>query len=76
MNFIELLPMLVLGTLYALVVFLIARKRGVNPWVWSIATLVPFFGLIVAAVFMVLTLLSVLDRLSVLESRLTPATFE
>jgi len=63
----QLFPAFILGFIYAAVVFVVARKRGVNPWPWALATLVPVVGLIVSAVFFLLTLLSILDRLNVLE---------
>ena len=72
--FIQLIPSIVLGVIYAAVVFVIARKRGVNPWGWTIATLVPLIGLLVSAVFFLTTLLSSLDRLNALEGRSAPAS--
>lgn len=62
---------LILGIIYAVLVFIIARKRRVNPWPWTIASLVPILGIIVAAVFYFLSFLSVLDRLNALENRKT-----
>ncbi|MCR5878105.1 hypothetical protein [Phenylobacterium sp. J367] len=69
---IQFIPMMTLGLIYAVIVFVIARKRGVNPWPWTIATLVPAIGLIVAGVFYLLSFLSVLDRLNALEGK-TPS---
>jgi tetratricopeptide (TPR) repeat protein len=54
---------------YAVVVFVVARKRKINPWGWTIAALVPFIGFVVAAVFFLVTLLSILDHLNRLEAR-------
>src|SRR5215471_17059614 len=68
-TFMQLVPGIILGLVYAAVVFVVARKRKINPWGWTIATLVPFIGLLVAAVFFLLTLLSILDRLDTLEAR-------
>jgi hypothetical protein len=65
----QLVPGIVLGLVYAVVVFVIAQKRKINPWGWTIATLVPLLGLLVAAVFFIVTLLSILDRLDTLEAR-------
>jgi hypothetical protein len=67
----QLLPSIILGALYAWIVYVIARKRGINPWPWTIAALVPILGLIVAAVFYLLSFLSVLDRLNDLEQKAT-----
>jgi hypothetical protein len=64
---VQLAPMMVLGLIYAAIVFIVARKRGVNPWVWTIATLLPGVGLIVSGIFFLLTFFSVLDRLNALE---------
>jgi hypothetical protein len=65
----QFIPIMIIGAIYALVVFLVARKRRINPWGWTIASLVPFFGIFVAAVFLITTLLSILDRLHVLEAK-------
>jgi hypothetical protein len=64
---IQLAPLMVLEVVYAAVVYVVARKRNVNPWAWTIGTLVPGLGLFVSAIFFLVTLLSVLDRLNVLE---------
>jgi ATP/ADP translocase len=72
--FFQLTPGIILGLLYAVVVFIVARKRKINPWGWTIATLVPFIGLLVSAVFFLVTLLSILDRLDTLEASLTRTT--
>jgi hypothetical protein len=73
---IQLAPMMVLGLFYALVVYVVARKRRINPWVWTVATLIPGIGLIVSGIFFLLTFLSVLDRLNALEAGLAQeATF-
>lgn len=65
----QLIPLLTIQVVYAIIVFVTARKRPVNPWPWTIGTLVPGVGMIVAAVFWLVTLFSVLDRLKALESR-------
>jgi uncharacterized membrane protein YoaK (UPF0700 family) len=69
------LPMFILGVIYAAIVYVIARKRRINPWGWTIASLIPAIGLLVAGVFWVITLLSVLDRLNALEDGQTAKTF-
>lgn len=67
---IQMVPITILSIIYAVVIFVIARKRGVNPWPWTIGTLVPFVGaIIVGPIFMLLSFLSVFDRLNVLEKR-------
>lgn len=64
----QLLPLTILSLIYAAVVYVIARKRRINPWGWTIGTLVPLFGpLLVGPIFMLLSFLSVLDRLNRLE---------
>jgi hypothetical protein len=63
----------VLAVVYAAAVYFVARKRRVEPWPWTIGTLIPFVGLIVSAVFFYLTLLSILDRLNLLEAGRPPA---
>jgi ATP/ADP translocase len=64
---IQIIPSMVLGAIYAWIVFVIAKKRRINPWGWTIGSLVPIVGLIVAGVFYLLSFLSVLDRLNALE---------
>jgi ATP/ADP translocase len=67
----QLLPTFIVGAIYAAVVFVMARKRNLNPWGWTIGALIPVVGIFVSAVFMLLTFLSVLDRLNALEGRAT-----
>ena len=64
---IQFIPLLILQALYAAVVFVVARKRGLNPLVRSLISLVPLIGLIFAGLFVLLSFLSVLDRLNRLE---------
>lgn len=66
---IQILPSLIVGTIYAALVFVVARKRAINPWPWTIGTLIPLFGLFVGAAFFYVTTLSILDRLNVLEGK-------
>jgi hypothetical protein len=72
---IQLAPMILFGLFYAAVVYVVARKRKVNPWVWTIATLIPAIGLIVSGIFFLLTFLSILDRLNALERTSTVQEF-
>jgi hypothetical protein len=65
---VRLFPLEVLGLLVAVVVYAIARRRRVRPWGWTLATLIPVLGLVVAGVFLVRSLLSILDRLEALEA--------
>jgi hypothetical protein len=67
--FIQFVPIIVVSVIYAAIVFIVARKRKINPWGWTIGTLVPFIGLFISAIFFLLTLLSILDRLNMLEER-------
>ena len=64
---IQLFPLIFMGAIYAVVVFFTARKRGVNPWPWTVASLIPAIGLIVSGVFMLLSWFAILDRLNRLE---------
>ncbi len=45
------LPALLLSLVLVVPVFLIAKRRKANPWVWSILTCLPVFGWIVAVGF-------------------------
>jgi hypothetical protein len=53
---------------YAAFIFVIARKRKMNPWPWTLGTLVPFAGLLIGGIFQVNTFLSILGRLDTLET--------
>lgn len=64
---IQFIPAVIFSVIYAAIVYAIARRRRINPWVWTIATLVPIIGMIVSWVFLLLSFLSVLDRLNALE---------
>ena len=66
---IQLIPSMILGIIYAIIVYVIARKRHINPWGWTVGTLIPVIGLIVGGIFYLLSFLSVLDRLNALEGR-------
>lgn len=66
----QFLPLTILSLIYAFVVYVIARKRGLNPWLWTIGTVVPLVGvIIVGPLFLLLSFLSVFDRLNALETR-------
>jgi hypothetical protein len=67
MLILPLLAYLVPAAFYGPVVFMVARKQGINPWPWTIAALIPYLGILLAGIFLLLTLLSVLDRLNALE---------
>ena len=62
-------PLILVNLLYAAIVFVIARKRGIRPWPWTLGTLVPVIGFVVFPVFLLLSFLSMLDRLTALEAR-------
>ena len=64
----QLIPFLILGTIFSIPVFLIARKRGENAWLWVVISIIPVIGGIAQLVFYVTTLMSILDRLEKLES--------
>lgn len=65
---IQFLPSVLLGGIYAILVYQIAKRRGVAPLGWVLGTLIPIIGLIVSAIFFYLSFLSVLDRLNKLEN--------
>lgn len=65
---IQLIPAIIFSLIYAVIVYAVARRRRLNPWPWTIATLIPVIGMIVAGVFLLLSFLSVLDRLNALEA--------
>ena len=63
----QMLPMLVWQVIFIVVSFVACLKRRINPWPWTIGMLIPFVGLIVYAVFSLVTWYSILDRLNKLE---------
>ena len=68
----EWLTVVITQAVYAVVVYNVAIKRreyNVIPWVWTCFTLIPFLGVMLANLFLILSFLSVLDRLTALESR-------
>ncbi len=65
--FFQFLPVMVFQALLAWLVYLIATKRGINPWPWTLGTLVPSIGLLVSAVFHSLSLAAAFERLRALE---------
>jgi hypothetical protein len=68
---IQLIPPIFLGVLLAIPVFLVARKRRANAWLWAILSVVPLLGFVVVYVFYTSTFLSILDRLNKLETEQT-----
>ena len=57
------------GLVAAAIVFVLAKKRGIAPWPWTLGSAAPLVGLAVAAIFLLLTVTSILDRLNALERR-------
>ncbi len=66
-------PFLVLSVFYGGIVLIIALKRRINPWAWTILALVPVINWLVVPIFLFVTLLSMLDRLHALETAAQPA---
>ena len=71
----QFVPLFIFSLIYAVPIFIIAQKRKVNPWLWTVGTLVPLFGLFVAAIFFVTTIMSMIDRLDALETDAVGKTF-
>jgi hypothetical protein len=71
--FASMFPWIVSGLFDGAIVLVVALKRRINPWVWTILALVPVFGWFVMPVFLFVTLLSILDRLHALEATARPA---
>ena len=64
---IQFLPASILGLIWAVPVYKTCKKRGVNPWLWTLACLVPVVSLITVTVFWVTTIMSILDRLNAVQ---------
>jgi len=65
----QLIPLMLLQGLYAYGAFFILKKRGVNPWPWTLATLVPFVGFFAPPFFIYTMLAALFDRLRDLEAQ-------
>jgi len=61
-------PWIVISLIHGVLVWITARKRRSNPWVWTILALVPVVDWLTTPLFFFLSLLSVLDRLHALEA--------
>jgi hypothetical protein len=61
---IQFIPVTILGLVWAFPVYKTSKKRGVNPWPWTIACCIPIIGAIAVPVFWVTTIMSILDRLN------------
>lgn len=64
---VEFIPLIIVQLIYAAIAFVVARKRSMNPWPWTIGTLIPILGMLVFGLYFLLSFLSVLDRLNTLE---------
>jgi hypothetical protein len=64
----QFIPSIFMGVILAIPVFLIARKRRANAWLWAILTVVPVLGFVVVFVFYTNTFLWIMDRLNKLEA--------
>ncbi len=67
----QFIPLMTIQVVYAVIVFMMAKRRKLSPWPWTIGSLVPGIGMIVSGIFILLTIFSVLDRLNALESKAT-----
>lgn len=68
--FMQLLPSLLMQTIMAVLTFRICRKRGVAPWGWVIATLIPVVGLFVwGFAFVPTSIMHAFDRIRSLEGQ-------
>ncbi len=69
---VQFIPIMIIGLVYAVIVFVVAGKRRQNPWPWTIAAVIPLIGVFVSGLYLLLTFLSVLDRLNALEQSTRP----
>jgi len=63
-----LFPTLILELALAVPIFMIAKKRSVNAWLWTVLNFVPLFGWVFSIFFYAATVLSILDRIDRLEA--------
>ncbi len=61
---VQFIPSVLIGLIWAIPIYRTCLKRGVGPWPWVIACLVPFVNLIAIPVFWVTTIMAILDRLN------------
>ena len=61
---IQFIPASILGLVWAIPVYKTCRKRGVNPWPWTLACVVPVLSLFILPIFWVTTIMAILDRLN------------
>lgn len=61
---VQFIPMTVLGLIWAFPVYKTCQKRGLNPWPWTIACVVPVVSLVAIPVFWVTTIMAILDKLN------------
>jgi hypothetical protein len=61
-------PSYVFNIVFAVFVFITARKRRINSVGWTLGTLIPFLGLLIGGIFQLNTMLSILNRLDALET--------
>lgn len=61
---IQFIPSLIIGLIWVIPVYKTCLKRGISPWPWTIACVVPLVNLIAIPVFWVTTIMAILDRLN------------
>lgn len=65
----QLFPLILVQVFYAVSAFIISRKRGTNPWPWTVASLIPVLGLFAGAIFPYVMLAALFDRIRALEGK-------
>lgn len=65
----QLVPLVVTQAPFVVAAFFISKKRGVNPWPWTIAASVPVLGIFVGFAFSFVMLATLFERLRDLEDK-------
>ena len=67
LSFFNFVPFIIIQSIVVLIVFIVCRKRKINPTAWTLWTAIPIVGVFTSYIFLLVTLFSILDRLNKIE---------